>query len=83
MGRVCGVWRVRLAFSGDGRKRYVNSGQVSMQTLAAGLFLILWGMRDYAHADGNGNGNHGNLGASGQQPKTGGRRIHPLQASAV
>jgi len=29
-----------------------------MQTLAAGLVMILWGMRDYAHADGN--GNHGN-----------------------
>jgi len=38
-----------------------------MQTLAAGSILILWGMRDYARADGN--GNHGNHGASGQHTK--------------
>ena len=40
-----------------------------MQTLAVGLILILWGMRDYARADGN--GNHGNHGASGQHTKNG------------
>jgi hypothetical protein len=51
-----------------------------MQTLAAGLILILWGMRDYAHADGN--GNHGNHGASGQQLKTG-AGFHPLHVSAA
>jgi len=51
-GQGAGFWRARVAFLGQGRKRYVSSGQVSMQILAAGLFMILWGMRDYyAYAD--------------------------------
>jgi hypothetical protein len=52
MGRVRGFGVCALLFRAKGRKRYVSSGQVSMQILAAGLFMILWGMRDYyAHAD--------------------------------
>ena len=37
-----GFWRARVAFLGQTRKRYVR---FQFQTLAAGLFMILWGMR--------------------------------------